>query len=150
MDLPPRRDCCLYHPGHTPHWIQVLKQAPKHGHVFGTLTHEPDAAVEGAFRFVPDTSLPHTLPDQECVETVMFHLHPDGLLAAMQALGNVGKWNPGVHLFQLDNGRSWPTYNMSFTPIGPCRTREEDDRQSEGDEGLQEWMRAWRSLEEDE
>ncbi len=126
VELTAQRDCAMYLAGHTPHWIQVQRVAPQRGHVFGTLHAERTDDTEGewVFRFTPDTARDHTLPDEDCVETVLFNHDPDRLIAALASCGDIGRWTPGVHLFQIEHRDGWPTFDMSPSPIGPCQPRE--------------------------
>ena len=125
VDLPPSRDCRLHLPGHDPHWIQVLKVAPKCGHVFGPLNAEPDPDRPGQwlFRFTPDLSLAHTLPDDDCLTVALFNHDPQRLVAALGAFGAVGRWIPGVRIFQLQHPGGWYTFDMSAEPVGSCQPR---------------------------
>jgi hypothetical protein len=118
-ELPVPRNCLLHRAGHTPHWIQVLNVAPRHGHVFGRL--QAEAFQNGwAFRFIPDLALDHSLPDEECIEMVLFNHDPERLIAALNIFGQVGCWTPGARLFQIQQGDHWYTFDMSREIVSPC------------------------------
>jgi hypothetical protein len=123
VDLPPSRDCRLHLPGHNPHWIQVLKVAPNRGHVFGALNAEldPDRPGQWLFRFRADLTLAHTLPDKDCIAVALFNHDPQRLMAALEALDQVGRWIPGVRIFQLQHPGGWYTFDLSAEPVGPCQ-----------------------------
>jgi len=118
-ELPAPRNCYSHGAGHTPHWIQVLNVAPRHGHVFGRL--QAEVFSNGwAFRFTPDLTLDHTLPDEECAEVVLFNHDPDRLIAVLNIFGQVGCWTPGARLFQIQHGDCWATFSISSSPVGAC------------------------------
>ena len=122
VELPAPRDCYSHGRGYNPHWIQVLNVKPRHGYVFGMLKAERtgDAAGGWVFRFTPNITRDHTLPMEERCETLLFNHDPDRLIAALASRGDIGRWTPGAHLFQIEYRDSWPTFDMSLNPIGPC------------------------------
>jgi hypothetical protein len=121
-ELPEPKKCLSHLAGHNPHWIQVLRIAPQHDWVDGSLRAERSSDDEDAwvFRFTPDLSVKHTLSKKECVETVLFNHDPDRLMAALDLLGEIGRWIPGVHLFQIQSENGKLTFDLSPKPVGTC------------------------------
>ena len=123
LELPAPRDCSSHRAGHTPHWIQVLNVAPRHGHLFGRLQAETFQNY-WTFRFTSDLTLDHTLPHEECAEVVLFNHDPDRLIAALNIFGQVGCWTPGARLFQIQHSDDhWYTFDLSREIVSPCESQ---------------------------
>jgi|AntAceMinimDraft_1070359.scaffolds.fasta_scaffold192370_2 hypothetical protein len=121
-ELPEPKKCLSHLPGHNPHWIQVLRVAPQHDWVDGSLHAERLSDYEDSwvFRFTPNLSVKHTLSKKKCVEIMLFNHDPDRLIAALDLLGELGHWIPGVHLFQIEHEEGELTFDMSPKPVSPC------------------------------